>query len=103
MIMKATWMTIKEVIKESIDAVPGITSVLHTFGSDMKYHIHTHSLVTFGGVDNKGDWIYPTDNYKITKYRKMCSTYKRVFLLLLKEAYQNSKNNIMKITMIFIR
>jgi hypothetical protein len=45
MIMKATWLTIKEGMKKEINVTPGITSVLHTFGSDMSYHTHTHSLV----------------------------------------------------------
>jgi hypothetical protein len=51
MIIKASWQTVKEVVNKDTGSTPGMTTVLHTFGSDMKYHIHTHSLVTFGGID----------------------------------------------------
>lgn len=27
-----------------------MTAVLHTWGSDLKYHVHAHCLVTFGGL-----------------------------------------------------
>jgi hypothetical protein len=91
MIMKATWLTINKVMKSQINATPGITSVLHTFGSDMRYHIHTHSLVTFGGLDKNNKWQYPKHKNRLTSYRKMCSTYKSIFLELLKEAYTQNK------------
>jgi hypothetical protein len=91
MIMKASWMTIKEVMK-SFEATPGMTMVLHTFGSSMNYHIHTHSLVSFGGLKNDGNWVYPKDKYVIAKYRVMCATFKKIFLKLLEESF--SKNEI---------
>lgn len=90
MIMKASWMTVKEVMK-AIDATPGMTMVIHTFGSSMNYHIHTHSLVTFGGLSKDGNWVYPKDKYVIAKYRKMCSTYKRIFLKLLETSFANNE------------
>jgi len=37
--------------------VPGITAVLHTFGEDMKFNVHFHTLVTCGGVDTEGKWV----------------------------------------------
>jgi hypothetical protein len=90
MVMKASWMTVNEVMKV-IEAKPGMTMVLHTFGSDMKYHIHTHSLVTFGGLNKNGNWVYPKDKYVIAKYRKMCSMYKRIFLELLESSFANNE------------
>ncbi|MBK6816441.1 MAG: transposase [Saprospiraceae bacterium] len=43
-------------------ATPGMTSILHTFGSDMKYHIHVHALVTFGGLAKHPAEMYPPTN-----------------------------------------
>jgi hypothetical protein len=88
--MKASWMTVKEKMN-AIDATPGMTMVLHTFGSSMTYHIHTHSLVTFGGLDKNGNWVYPTNKYVIAKYTDMCATYKRIFLKLLEESFVNNE------------
>ena len=90
MIIKASWLTIQEVMT-AINATAGMTAVLHTFGSDMKYHIHTHCLVTFGGLNTQGKWQYPTDKYKIAKYRIICATFKRIFMQLLEQAYQNNE------------
>ena len=36
---------------------PGITAVLHTFGEDMKFNVHFHTLVTCGGADINGKWV----------------------------------------------
>jgi len=39
LIMKSAWKTVKSLTKkeENLGALPGMTSVLHTFGSDLKY------------------------------------------------------------------
>jgi hypothetical protein len=83
-IMKAAWNTVNTISKEQ-GFSPGMTSVLHTFGSDMKYHIHVHAMVTFGGIDKKGEWKYPDKNYALTSYRKMCGIFKNEFTKLLRK------------------
>lgn len=70
LLMRSTWETIKELSakEENMGALPGATTVLHTFGSDMKYHVHTHSLVTFGGYDKKTDkWKSPKRKSKLAR------------------------------------
>jgi hypothetical protein len=44
--------------------IPGIYIVLHTFGSDIKFHPHLHILITAGGLslDHK-KWINAPDNF----------------------------------------
>ncbi len=79
LIMKVAWLTIKETTRK-YGAYPGMTGVLHTFGSDMKYHIHVHCLVTFGGLGKNGDWMYPPHKKLLANYRVMCATYKSIFL-----------------------
>ena len=88
--LKAAWHTVRTVF-EPLHASPGMTCVLHTFGSDLKYHVHTHALVTFGGLDKNGKWVYPTDKYKIARYRAMCSGFKTAFLKELSKAYSLDK------------
>ncbi len=90
LIMKVAWMTIKTVGNKN-QYVPGMTSILHTFGSDMKYHIHVHALVTFGGLSNGGAWIYPKDKHKLDKYRSLCASYKALFIKELRTLYKSGK------------
>ncbi|WP_285399213.1 transposase [Lysinibacillus sp. fls2-241-R2A-57] len=39
---------------------PGIITVIHTFGRDLKYNPHLHVLVTEGAMDAQREW-YPLD------------------------------------------
>lgn len=93
LIMQSGWKTVKVLSKEknNIGGLPGMISVLHTFGSDMKYHIHTHCLVTFGGLDENGNWQLPKRKEKIARYRQIKGTYKKVFLEGLSKLYRKSK------------
>ena len=93
LIMSMAWKTVKQLCSKPINlgALPGMISVLHTFGSDMKYHIHAHCLVTFGGIDKHGQWLYPTRKNKIAQYRKINTTYKENFLHQLRVLSQRNQ------------
>ncbi len=90
LIMKVAWLTIRNIGAKS-KYTPGMTSILHTFGSDLKYHIHVHALVTFGGLSHDGVWIYPKDKFKIEKYRSICASYKAIFIKELRSVYRSGK------------
>ena len=83
--MRAAWQTIKKLSAkpENIGGLPGMTMVLHTFGSDMKYHIHVHALITFGGLDEDGNWVWPKRKKKLAGYREMCRVYRDTFIEML--------------------
>ncbi len=81
LLLRSAWQTVKQVCADptNVGALPGMVSVLHTFGSDMKHHIHVHSLITFGGV--KGNkWIWPKRKKKIASYREMCRVFRNIFM-----------------------
>ena len=46
-----TYRVIQETMKQSSkhDITPGMISSLHTYGKDMKYNVHFHTIVTQGG------------------------------------------------------
>jgi len=92
--MRAAWQTIKTLTADpdNLGALPGMVAVLHTFGSDMKYHIHVHALVTFGGLDDQGQWQWPKHRKKLAPYRVICRTYRNTFVDMLKK--QITKNKI---------
>lgn len=43
---------VREIMREKYGIEVGIICVLHTFGSDLKYHPHIHLIVSCGGVKN---------------------------------------------------
>lgn len=90
-IMKSAWNTINKISKEQ-GFQSGMTSVLHTFGSDLKYHIHVHALVTYGGINKNNEWQYPIKKYGLSSYRYMCSTFKSEFIKMLMQ--HNDKNEL---------
>ncbi len=64
---------------ENVGAVSGMVSVLHTFGSDLKYHLHCHSLITFGGLRGT-EWVWPRRRKKIASFRAMSGMFRTVFM-----------------------
>lgn len=59
---------------------PGIVSVLHTAGSDLKFHPHVHMIVSGGGLssDNKSQ-IKLKNNY-LTRQRFLADQFRRGFI-----------------------
>lgn len=52
---RAAWATLKKFYgKQGLQG--GMTSILHTWGSNLFYHPHIHCIVTGGGVDGEGVW-----------------------------------------------
>lgn len=43
-------------INKSEEFIPGIITVIHTFGRDLKWNPHVHMMVTEGGTGNKTEW-----------------------------------------------
>jgi hypothetical protein len=39
-----------------LNALPGIISVLHTWGQQLSFHPHIHSIVSGGGIVNNNQW-----------------------------------------------
>lgn len=93
LIMSTAWKTVKTLSADSdnIGGLPGMISVLHTFGSDLKYHIHTHCLVTFGGIDKNNQWQYPKRKDKLARYRQINATYRKLFIDQLHDLYKTGK------------
>ena len=89
MLMRSAWQTIEQEAskEENLGARPGMISVLHTWGSDLKYHAHVHTLVSFGGLDIDLNWKWPKRRKKIAPFRALCKTYREIFLGNLDKAY----------------
>ena len=85
---KTTNQIIRQFIKEhkNLDYLPGSFTVVHTFGSGLKWHVHLHVLITAGGLkDNK--WV--ENSYLNEKYLK--KAWKAKFLAGLRKLYHKGK------------
>jgi len=58
LLFKAASETMLELCADEkyLDAKPGITTVLHTWGQNLSYHPHLHCIVTGGGLTELGTW-----------------------------------------------
>lgn len=75
-LMRASANTMKDWIAEKYNLKPAIISVLHTFGETKNYHVHTHMIVSWGGISRKdhslqaikGEYV----NYNFLKKKFCC-------------------------------
>lgn len=93
-LLRSAWKSLDMTCQQQINSTCGAIMVLHTFGSDLKYHVHVHALVTFGGIDKNGKWQWPRRKNKIVPFRAIRSNFRNVFLKNLKNLYQDLNENI---------
>jgi len=67
----AAKQTLLEVWRREKKGMPGIISVMHTFGGDLKWNPHVHCIVTCGGLDGER-WR----NMTFVPYRRLRSAWK---------------------------
>lgn len=85
LLLRTAWQTIRALCAQELDGLPGMTAVLHTWGSDLKHHVHAHCLVTFGALDeNTGSWYWPRRRDRLVGYRRLRGAFKHHFLATLK-------------------
>lgn len=50
--------------------IPGIITVLHTFGDDLKFNPHIHTIITEGGIDKNEKWFNELEHIPYSYLRK---------------------------------
>lgn len=63
LIHKAASYSVLSWLKERNGSLPVILQVLHTFGRDLKFHPHIHSLVSAGGLSIKAEKTWLVNGY----------------------------------------
>lgn len=58
---------------------PGLVMVLHTAGSDLKYHPHVHCIVSFGGMETESGQIKVLDGDFLVNHKFLRSRFRHVF------------------------
>lgn len=76
-----------------LGAVPGIISVLHTWGQQLSFHPHIHCIVSGGGIDEVNGWkpAGRKDAGFLFPVKAMSMVYRAKFLEGLKQLILNNK------------
>lgn len=79
--------------KKYLGGVPGITTVLHTWGQELGVHPHVHSIVSAGGINEAGKWIDPKRKEEIFLFpvQAMKIVYRAIFLKRLRKMIKLNK------------
>lgn len=93
----AAWSTLKK-FYDAKGLQGGMTSILHTWGSNLYYHPHIHCIVTGGGVDRKGVWHHLEDCKGAEEFlfpvRALSSIFRAKFLAMFTSALKESNEKI---------
>jgi hypothetical protein len=66
---------------------PGIVTVIHTFGRDLKWNPHVHMMITEGGKGNVSEWRH----IRYFSYEGLRKRWQKVLLDEITNVYGNSK------------
>lgn len=106
-LFKATAKAMSDWFKHKHNILPGIVSVLHTSGSDLKYHPHIHMIVSGGGQSIQTKNIKQLNKDYLTRQRFMANKFKQFFFIqlfsataknkiILPSKFKGDKNNFFK-------
>ena len=69
------------VMRDEFGCVPGITQMLHTWGQPMNQHVHTHMIVTAGGLSlDSTQWITVDPNHPAIQPEHLAKVFRKKFL-----------------------
>lgn len=86
--------------KKYLGAQIGFFSVLHTWGQNLHFHPHIHSVVLAGGLDERNQWREASKKFFIP-VRVLSKKFRGKFLYYLKQYYRQGKLNFYKSTEIY--
>ncbi len=96
-LMRVSADTFKDWMLHKYNIVPGIIAVLHTFGEIKQYHVHTHMIVSWGGINNKTSALQAIEseyvNYDFMKNKFRCKFEDELFAMFNKGTFDNDFSN----------
>lgn len=80
LLFQSSAQVLKEFFNQKHNSLPGVVSVLHTAGSDLKYHPHLHILLSAGGLDlDDNTTIKPLKNNYLCPQRFLANKMRKIF------------------------
>ena len=62
-LMRTSADTLKDWMMHKFGLKTGVIAVLHTYGETKQLHVHTHMIMSWGGIDNDGKIVIPEHDY----------------------------------------
>lgn len=75
-----------------LGAQPGFFNVLHTWGQDLHYHPHIHTVIIAGGLTNHNQWKQSSKKFFIP-VKVLSKKFRGKFMYYLKQYYCENKLN----------
>lgn len=96
---RCAWNTLNDFF-DKLGLQGGMTSILHTWGSNMYYHPHIHCIVPGGGVDKDGIWHHlkgcKGDKKFLFPVQALSKIFRAKFLEMLTSALKKENERIEK-------
>jgi len=91
-LFRAASKTLKDLCGEKLNLLPGMLTVLHTWGQNLFFHPHIHCLIPNGGIDlTTNEWKEGNNRRCLIRPRLLSARFKKYFLQMLREAYENDE------------
>jgi hypothetical protein len=62
-LMRTSAETVKDWMQHKFGLKTGVIAVLHTYGETKQLHVHTHMIMSWGGIDSNGKIVIPERDY----------------------------------------
>ena len=62
-LMRTSAETVKDWMQHKFGLKTGVIAVLHTYGETKQFHVHTHMIMSWGGIDSNGKIVIPERDY----------------------------------------
>ena len=91
-LFRAAWKALSELCEEELGIKPGMISMLHTWGQNLSYHPHVHTIIPNGGIDIKtGKWKKIKRKLYLIAPSHLRKRFKKVFVSMLLAAFDNDE------------
>ena len=91
-LFRAAWQSLSELCKEILNIKPGMISMLHTWGQNLSYHPHVHTIIPSGGIDlTTGKWKKINHKKYLIKPSLLRKRFKKIFVKGLLEAFEDGR------------
>jgi hypothetical protein len=72
-----------------VGGLVGVMAVLHTWGSNLSYHLHVHCLVTGGGLSSDGRTWIPARAAFLAPVKALSRRFRRIFLKSIERRFKD--------------
>ena len=87
LVLESAARTLLDFGRSRLHAQLGVTTVLHTWTRELRFHPHAHCIVTAGGLDDQGHWV-PARSRFLFPVTAMSRVFRGKFLERLEGLYQ---------------